>query len=202
MRQGSGSRNVPNILHQITGSAYEEPATGSIDDVVRRIDTAVEKTRSRHRDRQIVFCVPGMPGKKFVRVIAGRLHLSVEKKTPLAEFRYYSAKGGGRSRFSRELRICGRSEVRPCLGPYGWSDRRLVGITLKQILADWESDPLLPPPPATRLQAIGYWIRPPKLSWSRRIGFRVTYAESFMILPVTRLPPRKDRQRFGCLENK
>ncbi|MEO7414113.1 MAG: hypothetical protein ABIZ81_12235 [Opitutaceae bacterium] len=36
--------------------------------------------------------------------------------------------------------------------------RRLVGITLAQILADWEADPLLPPPPATRLQTIGYWI--------------------------------------------
>jgi hypothetical protein len=71
VRQGSGSRNVLNILHQITESAYEVPATGSIDDVVRRIHTAVEKTRSRHRDRQIVFCVPGMPGKEFVRVIAG-----------------------------------------------------------------------------------------------------------------------------------
>src|SRR5882724_3727532 len=65
VRRGSGSRNVPNIFHQIAASAYEVPASGSIDDVVRRINTVVKKTRSRHRDREIVFCVPGMSGKEF-----------------------------------------------------------------------------------------------------------------------------------------
>ena len=85
MRQGSGSRNVLSILHQITESAYEVPATGSIDDVVRRIHTAVEKTRSRHRDRQIVFCLPGMPGKEFVRVIASILDAGRHGKLGIRE---------------------------------------------------------------------------------------------------------------------
>jgi len=70
VQRESGSRNAAKILHQIAESAYLVPVLDSIDDLVQRINAEVKKTRRRHRDRQIVFCVPGMPGKEYVRVIA------------------------------------------------------------------------------------------------------------------------------------
>jgi len=88
----------------------------------------------------------------------GRLHLSAEKKTALAEFRYYAAKGGLDPDLAESHEFAAEVKLARVLYLTDGATRRLVGITLSQILADWESDPLLPPPPPTRLQSIGYWI--------------------------------------------
>ncbi|NUQ66018.1 MAG: hypothetical protein HUU20_26455 [Pirellulales bacterium] len=67
---GAGFRGR-NILHQIAPSIYRVPAARSIDEIIRRIRREVGRTVKRHHAGRIVFCVPGMPGKEFVRVIAG-----------------------------------------------------------------------------------------------------------------------------------
>jgi transcriptional regulator with XRE-family HTH domain len=63
-----------SILHQIAPSIYRAPAAKSIDQIIRGIRSEVNKTFKRHHAGQIVFCVPGMPGKEFVRVIAGMVN--------------------------------------------------------------------------------------------------------------------------------
>jgi hypothetical protein len=71
VRNGGTSFRGRSILHQIAPSIYRAPAARSIDQIIRRIRTEVDKTFKRHHTGQIVFCVPGMPGKEFVQVIAG-----------------------------------------------------------------------------------------------------------------------------------
>jgi hypothetical protein len=71
VRNGGTRFRGRNIFHQIAPSIYRAPATRSINDIIRRIRNEVDKTVRRHHAGQIVFCVPGMPGKEFVRVIAG-----------------------------------------------------------------------------------------------------------------------------------
>jgi hypothetical protein len=67
----SGRRMAGSILHLIPESIYRAPATGSFTKQMERICREVEKTRIRHRDRQIVFCVPSMPSMEFVQLISG-----------------------------------------------------------------------------------------------------------------------------------
>jgi len=88
----------------------------------------------------------------------GRLHLSAEKKTAQAEFRYYAAKGGFDPDLAESYEFAADVKLARVLNLTDGATRRLVGITRAQILADWEGDPLLPPPLPTRLQTIGCWI--------------------------------------------
>lgn len=71
VRSGRTSFRGRNILHQIGPSIYRARAARSINEIIRRIRTEVDKTVRRHHASQVVFCVPGMPGKEFVLVIAG-----------------------------------------------------------------------------------------------------------------------------------
>jgi hypothetical protein len=87
-----------------------------------------------------------------------RLHLSAEKRTAQAEFRYYARKGGTDPDLAECYEFAADVRLARVLDLTSKVTRRIVGITLVQILADWDADPLLPPPPPTRLQSIGYWI--------------------------------------------
>ena len=87
-----------------------------------------------------------------------RLHLSAEKRTAQAEFRHYARKGGTDPDLAECYEFAADVKLARVLDLTSRVTRQIVGITLLQILADWEGDPLLPPPPPTRLQSIGYWI--------------------------------------------
>lgn len=87
-----------------------------------------------------------------------RLHLSAERRTAQAEFRHYAAKGGADPELAECYEFAADVKLARVLDLTAKETRRIVGLTLVQILADWEPDPLLPTPPPTRLQSIGYWI--------------------------------------------
>jgi RES domain-containing protein len=87
-----------------------------------------------------------------------RLHLSAEKRTAQAEFRHHAAKGGGDPELAECYEFAAEVTLARVLDLTSGRTRKAIGITLVQITADWEADPLLPPPPPSRLQCIGYWI--------------------------------------------
>jgi len=86
-----------------------------------------------------------------------RLHLSAEKKTAEAEFRYYAQKGGIDPDIAECYSFAANVKLARVLDLTDRKTRRRVNIALKQILAEWEPDPLKAPPPPTLLQCIGYW---------------------------------------------
>jgi hypothetical protein len=87
-----------------------------------------------------------------------RLYLSVEKETAQAEFDYYASKSGQDPALAECHSYAVEVKLARVLDLRSHMTRKLLGITLVEIQADWETDPLLPPSPPTRLQAIGYWI--------------------------------------------
>jgi RES domain-containing protein len=87
-----------------------------------------------------------------------RLYLAADKKTADAEFNFYAAKAGLNPDLAERYGFAATVKLERVLDLSDGSVRRLVGITRDEILADWEPDPLLPPPPPTLLQSIGYWV--------------------------------------------
>ena len=88
-----------------------------------------------------------------------RVYLSLERETADAEFRHYQKIGGldpdlvNFYSFSTKVNLARVLDLRDA------GTRRKLRISLNYILAEWEPDPLIdPPPPITRLQVIGYWI--------------------------------------------
>src|SRR5690606_25354686 len=62
--------------------AYGFPASGALDIVVQRIHAAVKKAQTRHHNRSIVFCLPEMPAREFVQVMA-QMAAEQEQEEPL-----------------------------------------------------------------------------------------------------------------------
>jgi RES domain-containing protein len=88
-----------------------------------------------------------------------RLHLSVEKETAQAEFLYYAAKGGLDPNLADSYSFAVEVRLGRVLDLTSKKIRKHLSITLDEIRADWEVDPLLHPPPTpTKLQGIGYWV--------------------------------------------
>jgi len=89
-----------------------------------------------------------------------RLHLSAEKETAQAEFLYYAAKGGLDPNLADFYSFAVEVRLGRVLDLTSKKTRKHLSITLNEIRADWEVDPLLHPSPApTKLQGIGYWIQ-------------------------------------------
>jgi hypothetical protein len=63
-------QQIRNILHQIQLPHRELAASRPIEKVAHWICGEMDKTVSRHHDRYVVFCLPQMPGKRFVKVCA------------------------------------------------------------------------------------------------------------------------------------
>jgi hypothetical protein len=88
-----------------------------------------------------------------------RLHLSAEKETAHAEFLYYAAKGGLDPNLADFYSFAVEVRLGRVLDLTSRKTCKHLSITLKEIRADWEVDPLVHPPPVpTKLQGIGYWI--------------------------------------------
>lgn len=65
VRGGTKGQRIDKILHEI-----EMPETGSVIEIAKRVRTEAKKAFSQHRDRRIVFCVPRVPAKKYVQLVA------------------------------------------------------------------------------------------------------------------------------------
>jgi hypothetical protein len=63
------SLKIRKILHEIPISAASAK-TEWIDDAVQQIWVEAKRTQSRYKNGRIVYCVPKMPDKKFIQVIA------------------------------------------------------------------------------------------------------------------------------------
>ena len=66
--QSGYNQQVRNILHQIQLPHRELEASRPIEKVAHWVCGEMDKTVSRHHDRYVVFCLPQMPGKRFVKV--------------------------------------------------------------------------------------------------------------------------------------
>jgi RES domain-containing protein len=87
-----------------------------------------------------------------------RLYLSTDRQTAQAEFDHHQSRSGIDPKYADFYSFAVEVKLARVLDLTDEPTRTHLDITLDEILEEWESDPLLPPPPATRLQAIGYWI--------------------------------------------
>jgi hypothetical protein len=65
VRGATRGGRIDEILHEI-----QIAGTGSVIEIAKRIQTEAKKALSRHRNQRIVFCVPDMPAKKYVQLVA------------------------------------------------------------------------------------------------------------------------------------
>lgn len=65
VRGATRGERIDEILHEI-----QIAGTGSVIEIAKRIQTQAKKALSRHRNQRIVFCVPDMPAKKYVQLVA------------------------------------------------------------------------------------------------------------------------------------
>lgn len=91
-----------------------------------------------------------------VILLATRLYLGLEKETARAEFRYYAASSGMNPDLAEEYGFAIECQLARVLDLREPAVRKHLSITLKEMLADWQADPLSEQPPTmTKLQAIG-----------------------------------------------
>jgi hypothetical protein len=65
VRRASRGERFDEILHEI-----QIAGNGSVSEIAKHIQTEAKKALSRHRNQRIVFCVPGMPRKKYIQLVA------------------------------------------------------------------------------------------------------------------------------------
>jgi RES domain-containing protein len=87
-----------------------------------------------------------------------RLYLSTDRQTAQTEFDYHQRRWGLDPKDADFYSFAVEVKLARVLDLADDTTRTHLGITLDQILETWEPDPILPPPPPTRLQAIGYWV--------------------------------------------
>jgi RES domain-containing protein len=83
-----------------------------------------------------------------------RLYLSVEKETAQAEFEYYAKQGGVEPDLAECYSFAARVKIERVLDLTSKAIRKQLGISLREIRADWKDKPHQP----SQLQLIGYWV--------------------------------------------
>jgi RES domain-containing protein len=83
-----------------------------------------------------------------------RLYLSVEKETAQAEFEYYATQDGVDPDLAECYSFAAKVKFERVLDLTSKAVRKQVGISLREIEADWKGKPHQP----SQLQLIGYWV--------------------------------------------
>jgi RES domain-containing protein len=87
-----------------------------------------------------------------------RLYLSTDRETAQAEFDHHQRRSGLNPEQADFYSFAVEVKLARVLDLTDNATRTHLDISRDQILEAWEPDPLLPQPPPTRLQAIGYWV--------------------------------------------
>jgi len=138
------------VLQSLLKTADPTP----FDDVAFRVIPGAQVLLNLHFEHLWAGTGAGRCNPKGVQ----RLYMSIERETAIAEFNYYEEKAGLDPQVSDWYSFAARVRLARVLDLRQAKTRSHVGLTLKEICEEWESDPLHPSIDPTRLQAIGYWI--------------------------------------------